>query len=94
MFFSSVTERFSNPPEATIFTGNGLASAADLVTQNRLVFQLNRSANVLKNVTGGGFYCYFPHYSSHPGSSKWALLKILGSLDVLVWKGQSIKEAT
>lgn len=54
MFFSSVTERFFKPPEATSFTGNGLASAEDLVTQNRVVFQLNRSADVRKNVTGGG----------------------------------------
>lgn len=55
MFFPSVTERFSNPPEATIFMGNGLALVANLVTQNHIVFKLDRSADVLKNVTGGGW---------------------------------------
>lgn len=60
MFFSSVTESFSNPPEATIFKGNDLALAADLMTQNRLVFQLNRSADVLKKCDRrGGFVAVF-----------------------------------
>lgn len=50
MFVTSMTERFSVPPEATIFTGNSEAAAAGSVTQSRLVFQLSGSLVPFDNV--------------------------------------------